>query len=43
MPWCPANKPEWYSAIILSTHISGIASTTDSLSGIDTILNNNGI
>ena len=40
MPWCPANKLKWYSAIILFTHISGTANTADFLSGVNTILNN---
>ena len=35
------NRLEWYSAIILSAHISGTANTADFLSGVDTILNNN--
>ena len=39
--WCPANKLEWYKAIILSTHVSGIAYTAVSLSGVVDILNNN--
>ena len=41
MPWSPTNKLEWYSAIIPSAHIYGTASTANSLSGVDTILNNN--
>ena len=24
-PWCPANKLEWYTAIILPAHTSGTA------------------
>ena len=38
-PWCPTNKLEWYSAMILSTHVSGIVRTAASFSGV--ILNNN--
>ena len=34
------NKLEWYGAIILSSHISGMTNTTVSLSGVDTFLNN---
>ena len=41
MPWCPANKLEWYKVIILSAHISSIANTAVSLSVVDVILNNN--
>ena len=41
MPWCPTNKLKWYGAIILSAHISVTANMADSLSGVDTILNNN--
>ena len=37
--WCPANKLEWYSVIILSTHASGTARTSVSFSGLT--LNNN--
>ena len=33
-PWCPTNRVEWYSTIILSTHVSGIASTAVSFSGM---------
>ena len=40
-PWCPANRLELYSAIILFAHISGMANTAVSLSGVDTIFNNN--
>ena len=40
-PWCPANRLEWYSVIILSMHISGIASNAVSFSGVVTILDNN--
>ena len=32
-PWCPANKLEWYKAIILSAHVSGTACTAVSFSG----------
>ena len=39
-PWYPANRLEWYRLMILSTHISGIAKSTASLSGIVTNLNN---
>ena len=35
------NKLEWYKAIILSVHISGMANTAVSLSGMTVILNNN--
>ena len=40
MPWCPANKLKWYKAIILLTHITGIANTAISFPGIVDILNN---
>ena len=40
-PWCPANKLVWYSAMILSAHISGMANSTLSLSGVVTNLKNN--
>ena len=36
-PWCPVNKLEWYKAMILSVHISGMASTAASLSGVTVI------
>ena len=39
--WCPANKLVWYSAIILSVHISGTANSAVSLSGVVTILKSN--
>ena len=39
MPWCPAKKLEWYKAIILSMHVSGMANTMVSLSGVVDILN----
>ena len=32
LPWCPANKLESYSVIILSTHASGTVRTTVSFS-----------
>ena len=38
-PWCPANKLEWYSVMILSMHASGTARTAVSFSGLT--LNNN--
>ena len=37
----PANRLAWYNAIILSTHILGIANSAVSLSGVVTNLNNN--
>ena len=37
-PWCPANKLEWYKAMILSVHILGTARIANSFSGL--ILNN---
>ena len=40
-PWCPANRLERYSVIILSVHISGIANNAVSFAGVVTILNNN--
>ena len=40
-PWCPVNGLEWYKVIILSAHTSSMANTVASLSGFDTILNNN--
>ena len=33
-PWCPANKLEWYSVIILSVHTSRTANTAVSFSGL---------
>ena len=34
-PWCPANKLEWYKAmVLLSAHVSGIAYTAASFSGV---------
>ena len=39
-PWCPMNKLEWYKAMILSAHISGMANTATSFSGVTIILNN---
>ena len=39
-PWCPANKLVWYNVMILSTHISGMANSAVSLSGVVTNLNN---
>ena len=41
MPCCPMNRLECYKVIILSVHVSGIANTAVSLSGVDIILNNN--
>ena len=38
MPRCPTDKLEGYSTIILSAHISGIARTAASFSGV--IINN---
>ena len=38
MPWCPANKLEWYRVIILSVHVSGTAKTAVYFSGV--FLNN---
>ena len=32
--WCPANRLERYSVMILSAHVSGTAKTTDSFSGV---------
>ena len=40
-PWCPVSRLEWYEVIILSVLTSGMGNTIDSLSGFDTILNNN--
>ena len=37
----PTNKLEWYRVIILSAHTSHMANTVASLSGFDTVLNNN--
>ena len=37
-PWCPRNKFVWYRVIILSAHISGMASSTVSPSGVVIIL-----
>ena len=37
--WCPANRLEWYSVIILSAQNSGIANNAVSFSGVVTILN----
>ena len=39
-PWCPANKLVWYNVMILSAHISGMANSAVSLSGVVTNLNN---
>ena len=38
--WLPANKLEWYSVIIWSAHISGIANSAYSFSGLVLNLNN---
>ena len=38
-PWCPANKLVWYNIMILSAHISGMANSAVSLSGVVTNLN----
>ena len=38
-PWHPVNKLEWYSVIILSAHISGIANNAVSFLGVVIILN----
>ena len=35
------NILEWYKVSILSVHVSGIANTAVSLSGVDIFLNNN--
>ena len=35
------NKPKGYKVIILSAHVSSIANTAVSFSGVDIILNNN--
>ena len=39
-PWCSANKLVWYNIMILSAHVSGIAKSAYSLSGVVTNLNN---
>ena len=40
-PWCPVNKLEWYSVIILSAHISGMANSAVSFFDVVTSLDNN--
>ena len=40
-PWCPANRLEWYKVYTLFAHTSSMVNTVVSLSGLDTILNNN--
>ena len=40
-PWCPANKFVWYSTMVLSAHVSGMANSTVSLSGVVTNLKSN--
>ena len=40
-PWCPTEGLDWWSVIILSMHISGIANNAVSFSGVVVSLNNN--
>ena len=40
IPWCPANRLEWYNGIILSAHILGMANNAVSFAGVVTNLNN---